>query len=377
MIDLGDSILLPGLVNAHCHLDYTDLAGQLAPPRSFPDWIKAILAAKASWSDEDFFRSWQRGAQQLLTHGTTTVANIETLPHALSSLRASTPLRIHSFLELTGVRLRKEPSVLVEEAIQALDALPVHPGAVGLSPHAPYSTVPALLSIAAREARLRGMRLTTHLAESREEFEMFMFRRGPMHDWLHSQRPDSDCGLGSPIQHAARHGLLGPDFLAVHVNYLWNDDVRILAQHGVSVVHCPGSHAYFRHQRFAGEALAAAGINLCLGTDSLASTRVQPGVPTELSMFAEMAGLAAHDTTINSTEILRRATVNGARALGLEHEIGSLQPGLLADLCVIPCHASEDDITDAIVHHQGSASATWIGGMPSWIHPARTDLLIP
>jgi cytosine/adenosine deaminase-related metal-dependent hydrolase len=218
------------------------------------------------------------------------------------------------------------------------------------------------------------MRLTTHLAESREEFEMFMFRRGPMHDWLHNQRPDSDCGLGSPIQHAARHGLLGPDLLAVHVNYLWDDDARILGQHGVSVAHCPGSHAYFRHQRFPAEALAAAGVNLCLGTDSLASTRTQPGIRTQLSMFAEMAGLAAHDTTIDSAEILRRATVNGARALGLELEVGSLQPGLLADLCVIAARAADDDVHDAIVHHEGLASATWIGGVPTWTRPDHAEL---
>ena len=77
VIDLGDAILLPGLVNAHCHLDYTDLLGQLAPPRAFPDWIKSILAAKSSWSEADFVRSWLHGARQLLNHGTTTVANIE------------------------------------------------------------------------------------------------------------------------------------------------------------------------------------------------------------------------------------------------------------------------------------------------------------
>lgn len=205
---------------------------------------------------------------------------------------------------------------------------------------------------------------------------MFMFRRGPMHDWLHGQRPDSDCGLGSPIQHAARNGLLGPDLLAVHVNYLWDDDARILAQHGVSVVHCPGSHAYFRHQRFPAEILAAAGVNLCLGTDSLASTRTQPGVRAQLSMFAEMAGLAAHDTTIDSAEILRRATIHGARALGLEHEIGSLGPGLLADFCVIAARATHDDVHDAIVHHEGTASATWIGGVPAWTHPDHPQLAV-
>jgi cytosine/adenosine deaminase-related metal-dependent hydrolase len=91
-------------------------------------------------------------------------------------------------------------------------------------------------------------------------------------------------------------------------------------------------------------------------------------------MFAEMAGLAAHDTTIDSAEILRRATVNGARALGLELEVGSLQPGLLADLCVIAARAADDDVHDAIVHHEGLASATWIGGVPTWTRPDHAEL---
>jgi cytosine/adenosine deaminase-related metal-dependent hydrolase len=82
--DLGEVILLPGLVNAHCHLDYTGLAGQLAPPRTFPDWIKAILAAKGAWTNEDFTRSWLDGAAQLLASGTTTVANTESLSAGLA-----------------------------------------------------------------------------------------------------------------------------------------------------------------------------------------------------------------------------------------------------------------------------------------------------
>lgn len=366
VVDLGDAILLPGLVNAHCHLDYTDLLGQLAPPRVFSDWIKSILAAKSSWSDEDFVRSWLHGAQQLLAYGTTTVANIESLPHALALLRESTPLRIHSFLELTGVRIRRDASSLLDEAEAVLDSLPPHPGGVGLSPHAPYSTLPELLRRAAERARRRGWRLTTHLAESREEFDMFMYRRGPMFDWLHSQRPDDDCGLGSPVQHAARNGLLGPDFLAVHVNYLWDDDARLLAHHGASVVHCPRSHAYFRHQRFPGQTLAAAGVNLCLGTDSLASTRVGAGPRPGLSMFAEMAELTSHDTTVDPAEIVRRATLNGAIALGLDHELGTLQPGLLADLCAIPGRVRDEDVHDAIIHHRGPVTTTWIDGKPAF-----------
>ena len=366
VVDLGEVILLPGLVNAHAHFDYTDLAGQLSPPRSFPDWIKSILAAKAQWTDDDFATSWKSGAHQSLASGTTTVANIETLPHRVAALRESSPLRIHSFLEMTGVRARREPSELVASAIEALQGWNVTRGGAGLSPHAPYSTQPELLRQAAEAARHHRLRLTTHLAESREEFEMFMYRRGAMHEWLRGQRPDDDCGLGSPVRHAALHGLLGPDFISVHVNHLWNDDAPLLGNSGSHVVHCPRSHAYFKHQRFPADELLQAGVNLCLGTDSLASVRIKPGGSPQLSMFDEMAAHAACDATISPAEILTRATRNGAIALGLQGHIGVLAAGALADFCVIPDRSSGRDLMESIVHHPGKVRATWIGGSPVW-----------
>ncbi len=369
MVDLGETIVLPGLVNAHCHLDYTGLVGMLAPPRNFPDWIKSILAAKAGFSDADFTTSWHTGAVQLVTSGTTTVANIETMPAGLAERRAATPLRLHSFLELTGVRQQRDPVSLVAEAIATLDRCRSGPGAVGLSPHAPYSTLPALFREAAQAARKRGWKLTTHLAESLAEFEMFMFRRGPMFDWLHGQRPCEDCGLGSPIQHAAVHGLLGPDLLAVHVNYLWDEDAALLGRTGASVVHCPRSHDYFHHQHFPSDPLIAAGVNLCLGTDSLASVRTEPGRRSTLSLFDEMAMLAARDNTLAPETILRWATVHGARALGLEGMIGQLSPGAHADLIVLPAPAGIGLVAEEILHHQGPVLASMIGGNWVWHRP--------
>ncbi|HXB60217.1 MAG TPA: hypothetical protein VNU95_11655, partial [Candidatus Acidoferrales bacterium] len=107
--DLGEVILLPGLVNAHCHLDYTSLAGLWPPPKNFIDWIPRMLAAKAEWSYSDYARSWLLGAKMLLHSGTTTVADIEAAPELLPDVWDSTPLRVISFLELTGVRSKRDP----------------------------------------------------------------------------------------------------------------------------------------------------------------------------------------------------------------------------------------------------------------------------
>ena len=102
--DLGDVLLLPGLVNAHCHLDYTHMAGLIPPMRSFTNWIRSITAIKSEWSDADFAASWLDGAQMLLQSGTTTVADIEAIPSLLPAAWKETPLRVLSFLEMIGVR---------------------------------------------------------------------------------------------------------------------------------------------------------------------------------------------------------------------------------------------------------------------------------
>jgi cytosine/adenosine deaminase-related metal-dependent hydrolase len=368
VIDLGDTLVFPGLVNAHCHLEYTGLAGLLTPPRTFPDWIKGILAAKSNCSDAELDASWRLGAQQLLASGTTTVVNIESMTTGLAERRAHTPLRVHSHVELTGVRGQKDPLELVANAVELLGSLSTDRGGIGLSPHAPYSTLPALLEAAAAVSRNLGWPLSSHLAESWSEFEMFMYRRGPMFDWLHAQRPCEDCGLGSPIQHAARHGLLGTRLLAIHANYLWNDDASRLAASGSTVVHCPRSHEYFRHLRFPSDVLTAAGVNLCLGTDSLASVRTEPGQRPVLSLFDELAMLSARDATLDAETCLRLVTVNGARALGLTGEIGELSPGARADLVVLPAAALGLSPEEAFVAHRGPVLATLIGGEWAWIH---------
>jgi len=360
--DLGEVILLPGLVNAHCHLDYTHLAGRLRPPRSFPDWIKSILAAKAEWVFSDFAASWLTGALQLIEGGTTTVANIESVPELLADCRSATPLRVHSFLEMTGVRSGRNPAGILHDTCRAIAGLEAVGGGFGLSPHAPYSTTPVLLRLTAEAAAADGWRTTTHVAESEAEFEMFMYRRGAMYDWLEPQRPVDDCGLGSPVQHLERCGLLGPRHLAVHVNYLWHGDAARLARAGAHVVHCPKSHSYFGHRRFPRGELEEAGVNLCVGTDSLASTLPHRGAIPRLSMLAELREMMALDATLDPETALRYATVHGARALGLEGRVGSLTPGAEADLVAVPGRGGPGDAAASVVAHEGPVPVVIIGG---------------
>ena len=368
--DLGEVILLPGLVNTHCHLDYTDMAGQLRPPRTFTDWIPLITAAKTAWTYSDYARSWLHGAQMLLRNGTTTVADIEAMPDLLPDLWDATPLRIFSFLEMTGIRARREPDEILREAVEKIDSL-THPRcSASLSPHAPYSTLPELLRSSARLAHARRWPLCTHVAESEQEFEMFTHARGAMYDWLErNHRDNSDCGLGSPVEHLARNNMLGKNLIAIHANLLARGDAALLGKHRVSIVHCPGSHDYFRHPAFQRKQLATAGVNLCLGTDSLATVRVVEKQTPELNMFREMQTLAARDKTISPEEILQMATVNSAHALGMKGRIGELTPGTLADLIAISAAGGGRDVYDTVLNHVGPVHASIIDGR--WVIPSH------
>jgi cytosine/adenosine deaminase-related metal-dependent hydrolase len=363
VIDLGEVVLLPGLVNAHCHLDYTDMAGLLPPLKSFPDWIKSILALKAGWTYSDFAQSWVRGAQMLARTGTTSVADIEAAPELLPEVWEATPLRVHSFLEMTGVRSRRAPEAVMEETTAKAASLPMGRCRAGLSPHAPYSTTPALLRLCAAASAQQPWRLAMHVAESPEEFKMFTEACGPMFDWLRrNDRDMSDCGLGSPVAHLERCSILTDHLIAVHVNHLAPGDKELLSRRRVHVVHCPRSHRYFNHQRFPLDALAQAGVNLCLGTDSLATVLKGPRDQVELNLFAEMQALTRSDPGLAPEKIMQMATVNGARALGRPGELGELSAGSAADLIALDCAPTLREVWEAVVHCPGQVRASMIGG---------------
>ena len=368
--DLGDVILLPGLINAHCHLDYTDMAGALPPPKKFTDWIAGIIAAKSGWGYSDYARSWLRGAHQLLRTGTTTVADIEMMPDLLPEVWDATPLRVFSFLEMTGIRSRRPPKEILREAVEKIESLPHPRNRAWLSPHAPYSTLPELLQRVAVTAGKKKWRVSVHVAESVQEFEMFSHARGDMHDWLRrNERDNSDCGVGSPVAHLARNRLLGENVLAIHVNCLARGDATLLAKNKTSVVHCPRSHDYFKHPPFERARLANAGVNICLGTDSLASVRKTGRHKPELDMFAEMRAVAAHDKTISPAEILEMATVNGAGALGLAGQAGELARNAFADLIAISFAGKFSRAHEAVLDHTGSVAASMIDGR--WVIPLK------
>ncbi len=372
VVDLGDSILMPGLVNAHCHLDYTGMAGLIPPPRKFVDWLKQITTNQAGMIYSDFAGDWLTGARMLLATGTTTLGDIEMVPELIPEVWSATPLRVISFLEMTGVKSKRPPSEILGEALARINSLPPGRSSGGLSPHAAYSTAPELLRITGETARRKKFRLATHVSESAEEFEMYLTGAGGMFDWLSlSGRDMADCGLGSPVQALDRVGYLCENLLAVHVNHLAPGDAELLGRRRVSVVHCPRSHSYFKHADFPLAELTAANVNICLGTDSLASVYKPRKQAVELNLFEEMREFAAKNPSLTAKTIVEMATANGARALGLAGQVGELSAGAFADLIAIPHSGKKADAFDAVINHRGNVSASMIGG--EWaIAPGET-----
>ena len=369
--DLGEVALLPGLINAHCHLDYTNMAGMISPQRRFPDWIKAIIAIKASWSYTEFASSWVAGAQMLERSGVTSVVDIEAVPELIPEVWQATPLRVWSCLELINLRSQSNAQQLVSRALsQARENEQNETNRHGLSPHALYTTTKTLRQSARQRAASEKRLLTTHIAESRDEWEMFQSATGDLYNWLNPQRASEDRERGSPVAVLDREGYFNHPVIAAHVNELGEGDAERLAKGNATVVHCPRSHRYFGHRSFPWAQLESAGVNLTLGTDSLASVRATRNESPSLDFFAEMSCLANQKSAPQPDKILTWATRNGAIAIDHASDLGLLRANYLADLIAIPYVGDARSVCESIVFHQGPVSASIINGQSVPAHKA-------
>lgn len=344
--DLGDVALMPGLINAHTHLDYTMLRGAILSQPSFSAWVRRINAIKRTMDEEDCLASIARGFEECLRWGTTSVCTIESFPELMPRM-PDPPIRTWWFYEMIDVRHRITTDDVVAGALSFFQHRAGSLASFGLSPHAPFTASLDLYRLANDCAQSFSMPLTTHVAESDEEFEMFTAARGPLYDMLHGmRRPMSDCGHGTPFAQLWNAGVINAQWLLAHMNFLDESDFSLLA--GLSrgnkptVVHCPGTHHYFGRGPFAWRRLAELGVNLCVGTDSLAST-------DSLSLLAELRRLQRHEPSLSGEQLLRTVTRHPARALRREAQLGKIAPGALADLIAVPVSGSMAQVHEEIV----------------------------
>lgn len=344
VLDSGRAIVMPGLANLHTHLEYTDL-GPLSEPQTFLPWIQRLVASSHSLNRDDWLRSARHGAQMLLSGGVTCIGDITTFGPGLEAALA-VGLRGICYIEAVGLRGddHREQMAAVEQKLIWAEALAKGSRLkIGLSPHTVYTISSNALVELGRLAEDRQLAVAIHLAETEAECRLVESGRGELAESLmriggHDLIASGGRGI-SPVELAWRSGLLKQNTLAIHCVHLSEADLKSIVRTEAAVALCPWSNSLLQVGTAPVLSLISNGIRMGVGTDSLASNY-------SLDLFAEMRLLRTicHQQTIpiaepgpvpSARDLLYLATLKGAKALGLEDEIGSIEPGKYADLAVI------------------------------------------
>lgn len=327
--DAGDGLVMPGLVNAHAHLELSYARGRLTPGRTIDRWLSELIATYRDRRPAHWKASLRAGLARLARFGTTAVGDICNRPELLGTLYAASPIRAIVYAEVIGPWPKREERQW--ERARRLGR--------GISPHAPYTTSAA----AYRRCLAAGLPVATHIAETREERRFLLRGDGPLKMLLNREgapAPFERPPRATPIRYLHRLGVLRRRLTLIHTNYLDAGEIDLIARAGCSTVFCPGSHAFFGHRRHPVRRLLARGVPVALGTDSLASNE-------ELSILREMR-LLREGTGIDAATALRMATRNGAVALfGRRARLGELRPGWGADLTAVQIPRGADPLEAA------------------------------
>lgn len=328
-IDLGNTALLPGLINIHTHLELTSMYHCITPTRNFAHWVFQLVGSRMRWKEEDYITSIEKGAALCIEAGTTTVADITNSGHAFSILRTK-PLRKIVYKEVIGLDPCRTGEIIKGISTEISMIPPDNLLQRGLSPHAPYSVSKELYLASTQLAREKNLFLCTHVAETEDEIEFLTKGTGNLQSLLRLLRTPTGNWKPpgtTPIQFLYETGILSSRPVLVHCNYITDNEISILRSSGISVGFCPRSHNFFKHGNHPIQKLLDAGVNVGLGTDSLASNET-------LSILDEMKFIS-HRYPIPPKSILSMATINGAKALGMGKIIGQIRKDFEADLCGI------------------------------------------
>lgn len=359
-VDFGDAVILPGLVNAHTHLELTHCAGKIPPGDDLIDWLKRLMAfSKARAGDDKLYASSAlEGMRQSLTSGVTTVGDITSLPGTVRPALARGPLRVVSFGEVIAIGSRRH---LLEDRLRAAidrvgDSEYLN---AAVSPHAPYTIEPAGIRACVEAAERLDLRLCMHLAESPEEAAFIRTRRGRWRTYLENLGVcggSIECSGTTPVGLVEECGVLSDRTVLAHCNYVTQEEIELLASRKVHVAYCPRTHAAFGHEPHPFRSMLEAGVNVCVGTDSLASN-------PSLSVLDEIRHIRRVHPDMSGHILLEMATIRGARALGLDDQIGTLTAGKSADIAVVPFDMrGPDDPVQNILCSTMAPLATYVRG---------------
>lgn len=359
-IDLGHVAVLPALVNAHTHLELSHLQGVVPPAARFLDWIGGIMAARQQYpdpSDPAILEAARAAIYEARASGTGLVGDISntlvTVP-----LMDKARLSGHVFYELLGFNA-EDPIDRVRQARIAADEAGerVRDVRISLAPHAPYSVSPALFAAIRRDLDGHPQDVSTvHLAESPEEVEFIARGTGPWRDlldevgvWTSAWQPPGT----SPVAYLSDLGFLDSRVLAVHGVQCSGEDLRRLTRLGTTLVSCPRSNRYVGVGDPPIEQFYAAGVIVAFGTDSLASV-------DDLNMFAELAAARGLAPRVPARDLLRSATLCGARALGFGEVLGTIEAGKQAALIAVGLPEGVGDVEEYLLSGIEPGAVAWL-----------------
>ena len=350
IIDLGDGAIIPGLINAHCHLEFSDLPSPLGQPGiRFTDWIRLIVKSRADSNEQSPAKksnAIKQGIEQSVRSGVVGIGEICTSPFELADYDCQIPVSFIHFLEQLGsdeAKFKDQRDTLSRH-LKMSNSNSAHDEsmsgqAFGASPHAPYSCHPKLVEqmcvLAAENNRIVAM----HLAETKAERELLDSQSGDFVELL------KDFGVWNPSVFPEDRSILSTlatlskcRSLIIHGNYLNDSELDFVAQHRdrMTIVFCPRTHAFFEHDEYPLEKIFERKIQIAIGTDSLASN-------PDLDMFAELKEVARTFPSLSAEQILRLGTINGAAAIGFDSQLGTLTPGKNAALCFVQKNNSDPE----------------------------------
>lgn len=355
--DFGKAAIIPGLVNCHSHLEITSMRGSLDDvEHDFAAWLLRLNGIREKMSDDEIEASAVAGALEGARAGVTCFGDIGRMGRAGLNALKQVGLRGIVFQE-TEFSPDNRTAADVLQALGAkfeeLKTQETELVRVGLSPHSPYTVSSQLFEMIAQYSIINRIPLTIHAAESANEFELLTRGTGFFTEVYEKYGVEWHSPHCTPIEYLERLGVLSAQPLLAHCVKVSESDIAKIAASGAGIAHCPKSNAKFGHGTAPFESFLDAGIAVGLGSDSVASNNV-----CDLLEESRFAALAARNREgsqrfISAREMLETATLGGAKALCLDAQIGSLEPGKQADIAVIslehPAQQPVGDIHAAIV----------------------------
>jgi cytosine/adenosine deaminase-related metal-dependent hydrolase len=331
VLDLGNAAILPGLVNAHAHLDFSGLDAPLGEPGiGFVDWIRRVMEYRRT--EDRSADPILRGLAESMRYGVTAIGDVA---QPILAKPQAVDMALTIFQELIApTRERIVAALTLANNHLSYFSSPSHSShiSLGLSPHAPFSVHPELLSAIVALSASKKIPLAMHLAESREEMDLLRYGTGPLRMFLEEIGAWDATAIQPGIRVLGYLKSLASAHraLIIHGNYLDDEEIAFLGSkhERMAAVYCPRTHDWFARGEYPLQKMLAAGVVVALGTDGRGSS-------PDLSLLAEMRHAARRHPGVGLDRILRMGTLDGAKALGQERDVGSLERGKQADLAIV------------------------------------------